>query len=903
MRERFAQLGERCVFDAQVSLLGILSADRQVENDALRRRMDGIEAELVAARRDLDRARADVAQAEARYDVDAAELRGEAARLQSELGTAEAAVSHAERERLDSLTSEYSHRARIAEALAAADAERAEAGRIQAAAAAAQKAWQAEAAAAHRARHVEAERRAGAEAALDRILLSGTWRATRPVRTVLSILPATLRRRLLGATQVAWRAATPHLNHLRRPLPIPAPLLLPMEAEPVPVLPPPQPAAAAGPVMCYVSGEPDTPGTIYRVNHYAAACRAAGAQVTVLRLDQLADHLTQVAAFDVVVIWRAIWTEPLAAFVHAARGNGARIVFDVDDLMIDPALATTEIIDGIRSQGVAEAAVQAHYARVQQTMLAADYCTSSTTELTGHMQRFGKTGFVLPNGFDRATLQISRMAMRCRRAAPNDGLLRIGYASGSRTHQRDFAEVARILPAVFRRFPECRLVLFQVGADTKLLDLHEFPELKPFADQIEWRELVPLARLPEEIARFDVNLAPLQLDNLFCQAKSELKYFEAALAGVPTIASPVGAFARAIDTGVNGYLAATPQQWHDDLTRLLGDPALRRRMAQAAFDAVLWQYGPERRTQLMRRLLVEWQGGSAGADAFALELGIRSGRVRRELGVPAGQVVWSVDTLRPSDVTVAIPLFNYAHTVVETLESVRAQTLADLDLVIVDDASTDSSLKVALDWARAHAARFNRVAVVRNAANAGLGLTRNAAFSAAETQFVLPLDADNLLRPDCCASLLAAMRSSEAAFAYPVIQEFGGRSGRLGTAPYHPSRFVGGNYIDAMALVAKSAWSAVGGYAPMRSGWEDYEFWCAIAELGLHGHAVGGEPLADYRVHDTSMLAQVTDLPDAKRRVIQTIESLHPWVSVALPLPPSPREPGLVQAADRAAKV
>jgi hypothetical protein len=70
--------------------------------------------------------------------------------------------------------------------------------------------------------------------------------------------------------------------------------------------------------------------------------------------------------------------------------------------------------------------------------------------------------------------------------------------------------------------------------------------------------------------------------------------------------------------------------------------------------------------------------------------------------------------------------------------------------------------------------------------------------------------------------LLAALSDSGAAYAYPVIQEFGGCSGLMGTAPYHPSRFAGGNYIDAMALIAKSAWSAVGGYAEMRSGWEDY---------------------------------------------------------------------------------
>jgi SAM-dependent methyltransferase len=121
----------------------------------------------------------------------------------------------------------------------------------------------------------------------------------------------------------------------------------------------------------------------------------------------------------------------------------------------------------------------------------------------------------------------------------------------------------------------------------------------------------------------------------------------------------------------------------------------------------------------------------------------------------------------------------------------------------------------------------------------------------------------------------------------------------MGTAPYHPNRFAGGNMIDAMALIAKSAWSAVGGYAEMRSGWEDYDFWCALAEIGLHGYAMGGLPLADYRVHGASMLAQVTDKPEIKHSVIAAIEQRHPWIEIARPLEPNAPKPAPVTAGSR----
>ena len=191
-------------------------------------------------------------------------------------------------------------------------------------------------------------------------------------------------------------------------------------------------------------------------------------------------------------------------------------------------------------------------------------------------------------------------------------------------------------------------------------------------------------------------------------------------------------------------------------------------------------------------------------------------------------MLFSVDNLRLAAVTVVVPVYNYAGLLPEALNSVRAQTLSPLDLIIVDDCSTDGSLDCALRWARDNAGRFNRLVVIGNDENAGLGLTRNAAFLAAETDYVLPLDADNRLRPLCCELLVAALECTNAAFAWPTIQEFGGRSGQVGLTPYDASRFIGGNYVDAMALIAKSAWSAAGGYQEMRLGWEDYDFWCTL---------------------------------------------------------------------------
>ena len=296
----------------------------------------------------------------------------------------------------------------------------------------------------------------------------------------------------------------------------------------------------------------------------------------------------------------------------------------------------------------------------------------------------------------------------------------------------------------------------------------EFEALLMHAHQIEWRDMVPLDRLPSELVRFDINLVPLETGNPFCEAKSELKYFEAAPVQTCTIASRTGPLQRAVRDGITGRLADGPDTRYQALNELVQDGKLRQRLGNAAYLDVLWRFGPQRREELFQSLLGQLAGGAAGARAFELELR-HSARPAAEFDIPETEVMFIADAGLAAEVSVVIPLYNYAHYVEEALESVRLQSIEVLDLIVVDDCSTDHSLQVALDWADRNVDRLNRILVGRNAGNAGLARSRNVGFNLAETPFVLPLDADNRLLPACCARLLDALRGNRAAFAYPKI--------------------------------------------------------------------------------------------------------------------------------------
>ena len=296
---------------------------------------------------------------------------------------------------------------------------------------------------------------------------------------------------------------------------------------------------------------------------------------------------------------------------------------------------------------------------------------------------------------------------------------------------------------------------------------------------------------------------------------------------------------------------------------------------------MLWRFGPQHRAELWRALLDSRADATSRAREW--ELAIRRGQPAR-FGLPAASLtitVWAHDTLRAAPVAVAITSFNYAAFVVEALDSVAAQTIDALELVVIDDCSTDDSLAVITAWAEAHAARFTRIRIERTVRNAGLGAARNAAFAAADAPHIMSLDADNRLRPACCEALHTLLLRENCAFAYSTIPQFGDMQLAISALPYEPARFIQGNYIDAMALVAKWAWAAAGGYYdnPEARGWEDYDLWCRLAELG-QGGVWHPEPLCDYRVHGGSMTNAVTERDRNKRALVAYLEERHPWLEI-----------------------
>ena len=341
---------------------------------------------------------------------------------------------------------------------------------------------------------------------------------------------------------------------------------------------------AGGPVhkaVLFVSGCPGD-ARRYRCLHQRERLEAMGVSADE-GLHGAIDLVAAVPSYALFVLHRVPYGPDVEDFLRAAARAGKPVVFDTDDWVFDLAAATyvAALADMTPDD---QALYREGLTRYRTTLSRCDGVLVSTEPLAERAAELVANVHVMPNVASREMVELSRHALARRRVVAQQraasGEVVFGYLSGTPTHKRDFAEAAGALARVLETHPKARLLL--VG------HIEAPPELRRFGERIAHLPLVPWQQLPGIMADVDVNLAPLERDNVFTECKSAIKYLEAALVGVPTVATPLADFRRVIEHGRNGLLAATSDEWHDALTRLVESPGLRAELgARALEDAVL----------------------------------------------------------------------------------------------------------------------------------------------------------------------------------------------------------------------------------------------------------------------------------------------------------------------------
>lgn len=313
----------------------------------------------------------------------------------------------------------------------------------------------------------------------------------------------------------------------------------------------------------------------YRTKHIAEELSFQGfrSSVTVQDNPFLVSYADQ---FSVFVFHRVLYTPSVARLIEKIKAQKKEIIFETDDLVYDPAFLTH--MDYFQKMNTFEKKLYEN--GVGGEILADPYvrvCTTSTSFLAQKLRENEKQVFVVRNKVSEEDVQTAEKILSTVKKDAN--VVSVSYLSGTPSHNKDFATLTPALIILLARYPEMRLVL--AGP----LDTED--TLNQFRFQIVRVPFLPRKEYFSTIASMDINLAPLETGNPFCESKSELKWFEAGLLAVPTVASATGTFREVITEGVDGYVASTTEEWVAKISELIENTTSRAKMGKQARKTVL----------------------------------------------------------------------------------------------------------------------------------------------------------------------------------------------------------------------------------------------------------------------------------------------------------------------------
>lgn len=304
--------------------------------------------------------------------------------------------------------------------------------------------------------------------------------------------------------------------------------------------------------------------------------------------DELDHVMPIVSDCDTLIICRTRHSPKLVQLVRLANLHGVRVLFDVDDLVFNTEKLPV-LIDTV-GQYREDDSLNYWYAYVSRQAEMLRLCDGAilTNAYLGAQlkEKFPeKTVSVIPNFLNRVQQVYSEEIFRIKLQSGFSSLkpVSIGYFSGSPSHRRDFDLAAPAIAETLTRHADMRLVL--VGY------IEPGDHLERFRSRIDYYPMQDYVNLQRLIGSVDINIVPL-LDNEFTNCKSELKYFEAAIVGTITIATPIYTYSHAISDRETGYLAKSGQ-WAEKIDEAIDLVHSTRyaAMADRAFKEVRRDYG------------------------------------------------------------------------------------------------------------------------------------------------------------------------------------------------------------------------------------------------------------------------------------------------------------------------
>ena len=283
--------------------------------------------------------------------------------------------------------------------------------------------------------------------------------------------------------------------------------------------------------------------------------------------------------YRIIILFRCPLTENIEKAINLAKKLNKKVLFDIDDLVIDKKYTNT--IPYVTTLSQKEKEIYDNgVERMGKTLNLCQGAITTTKALANELKNYTSEVFINHNVASEEMWKLSQDSLINNEKKTNQNVI-IGYFSGSITHNSDIEMIKDPLLKILKEFKNVKILLSGELSFPKYLN--EFKEqiiIKKFTD---WRQL------PKIISNIDINIAPIE-KTIFNEAKSENKWVEAALVQVPTIASNYGEFKNVIIHNETGLLCSNLSDWYITLKNLIINQKLRKTIGKNAYNACKKEY-------------------------------------------------------------------------------------------------------------------------------------------------------------------------------------------------------------------------------------------------------------------------------------------------------------------------
>jgi glycosyltransferase involved in cell wall biosynthesis len=283
--------------------------------------------------------------------------------------------------------------------------------------------------------------------------------------------------------------------------------------------------------------------------------------------------------FRIIIFYHCLWSEKVDEAIKLGHNLNKKIIFDIDDLMIDDNY-TNSISNDIFLSNFDTKNYNVNIFLMRKTLSLCDSVITSSDDQTQRLKKIVNEVFVNYNVISEEMFRTSEKIDTKKKRKYKNNII-IGYFSESYSNKNNIEIIVPVLVKILSEHKN--ILLFLIGK----IDIPE--TLTKFYSRIIRKPYIDYQLFPKFISNIDINIVPFK-KNIFNEVRNENNWIQASLLKIPTIASNLSSFNRVIENGYSGFICNNIIEWYNALSALISNKELRDKIGINSYNVCRKEY-------------------------------------------------------------------------------------------------------------------------------------------------------------------------------------------------------------------------------------------------------------------------------------------------------------------------